>query len=91
MHDLDPARGIVLGSVIGFALWVALWGAIKFAPHLMEARSMVTQLILLVLAFVLFALATVGVPSGRFNFVAGGLACLALVHIIGYSGGRLLP
>lgn len=31
--------------------------------------------ILLVAAFVLFLLAFVGVPSDRFNLVAGGLAC----------------
>lgn len=41
-------------------------------------------LILWVLAFVLFALATVGVPSPpRFNLLAAGLACIALAELLG--------
>jgi hypothetical protein len=33
------------------------------------------DLILLVFAFVLFILASVGVPSGRYNLIGAGLAC----------------
>jgi hypothetical protein len=33
------------------------------------------DLLLLVFAFVFFVLAAVGVPSGRFNLIGGGLAC----------------
>ena len=41
------------------------------------------SLILLVAAFVLFILATVGVPSPpRFNLVAAGLACLTAVQLL---------
>ncbi|HEX3747566.1 MAG TPA: hypothetical protein VHW09_26710 [Bryobacteraceae bacterium] len=31
--------------------------------------------ILLVFAFVLFVLAAVGIPSGRYNLIGAGLAC----------------
>lgn len=34
------------------------------------------NLILEVFAFVLFVLAAVGVPSGRYNLIGTGLACL---------------
>jgi len=39
------------------------------------------KLVLIVLALVLFALAAVGVPSGRFGLIAGGLFawCLSTV------------
>jgi hypothetical protein len=41
------------------------------------------HLILLVASFVLFVLATVGVPSPpRFNLVAAGLACWVLTYLI---------
>lgn len=40
-----------------------------------------TDLILYVLALVLFLIAAAGVPSGRFNLVAAGLACLAATLI----------
>ena len=33
------------------------------------------ELILLVAAFVLFVIAAIGIPSGRFNLIAAGLAC----------------
>ncbi len=33
------------------------------------------HLVLLVFAFVLFVLAAFGVPSGRWNLIAAGLAC----------------
>lgn len=40
--------------------------------------------ILLVGAFVLFVLATIGVPaSPRFNLLAGGLACLVAAQLFG--------
>lgn len=40
-------------------------------------------LILLVLAFVLFLLAAISVPSGRVNLVAAGLACWVLSVMLG--------
>lgn len=43
--------------------------------------------ILLVAAFVLFVLAGIGVPSGRFNLTAFGLACAMLAALLGYGGG----
>lgn len=46
-------------------------------------------LILLVFAFVLFALAAFGVPGGRFNLVAAGLAFWVLSVLLG-QGGSLL-
>ena len=33
------------------------------------------ELILLVASFVLFVIAAIGIPSGRFNLIAAGLAC----------------
>lgn len=42
----------------------------------------VLDLILLVAAFVLFALAAVGVPSPRVNLLAAGLACWVLSLLI---------
>lgn len=42
------------------------------------------NLILMVAAFVLFVLSTIGIPSpSRFNLMAGGLACWALAILIG--------
>jgi len=40
------------------------------------------DLILLVVAFVLFVLAAIGVPSSRVNLIAAGLACWVLTQII---------
>jgi hypothetical protein len=40
------------------------------------------SLILLVAAFVLFLLAAIGVPSGRVNLIAAGLACAALAQLL---------
>jgi hypothetical protein len=45
------------------------------------------QLILLIAAFILFVLATFGV-AGRFNLVAGGLACWVLSVLL--SSAHLL-
>ena len=39
-------------------------------------------LICWVFAFVLFALAAVGVPSGRVNLVGAGLTFAALAHLV---------
>lgn len=39
-------------------------------------------LILYVFAFVLFTCAAFGVPGGRFNLVAAGLACLTATLIL---------
>lgn len=45
---------------------------------------MSVSIILMVAAFVLFVLATVGVPSPpRFQMIAGGLACWVLAVILG--------
>jgi len=41
------------------------------------------KLILLVFAFVLFAIAAAGVPSGRWNLIAAGLACWAASEFVG--------
>lgn len=44
-------------------------------------------LILLVLAFVLFLLSAIGIPSPpRFNLMAGGLACWVLAVLLGAHG-----
>lgn len=44
---------------------------------------MLTTLLMLA-AFVLFALATIGIPSpARFNLLAGGLACWLAAQIFG--------
>lgn len=40
-------------------------------------------LILLVAAFVLFVLAAIGIPSGRVNLIAAGLACWVLSVMLG--------
>jgi hypothetical protein len=48
-----------------------------------EGVAMLTT-ILLVAAFVLFVLATIGVPSpSRFNLTAAGLACLVGAQLFG--------
>ena len=39
--------------------------------------------LLLVVAFVLFVLAALGLPAGRFNLLAAGLACWLLSQIMG--------
>lgn len=41
------------------------------------------NLILLVLAFVLFLVSAAGVASGRINLIAAGLACWVLSLILG--------
>lgn len=41
------------------------------------------SLILLVAAFVLFVLAAIGIPSGRVNLIASGLACWVLSVMLG--------
>jgi len=46
------------------------------------------SLLLLVVAFILFVLATFGV-GGRFNLIAAGLACWLLSIIIGSGGLHL--
>lgn len=43
----------------------------------------VFQLILLVLAFVLFLIAAAGIPTNRFSTVAAGLASWSLAEILG--------
>lgn len=40
------------------------------------------HLILLILAFVLFLIAAIGIPSGRFSLVAGGLASWVLSEVL---------
>lgn len=47
---------------------------------------MTINLILLVLAFVFFLLAAVGVPAGRISLVPAGLACWVLSLLIGTRG-----
>lgn len=42
--------------------------------------------ILLVAAFVLFVLAGIGIPSGRYNLIGWGLACAMLAALLGYGG-----
>ena len=41
------------------------------------------NLVLMVVAFVLFVLAAIGVPSSRFSLIAGGLACWVLTELLG--------
>ncbi len=41
------------------------------------------SIILIVFAFVLFVLAAVGVPGGRFNLTAAGLAFLTAAELLG--------
>lgn len=43
--------------------------------------------ILLVAALVFFALAGIGVPSGRYSLIGWGLACAMLAALLGYGGG----
>jgi hypothetical protein len=45
-------------------------------------------LVLLVLAFVLFLLAAIGVPSSRINLVAAGLAAYVASQLVGILGAR---
>jgi hypothetical protein len=42
--------------------------------------------ILLVMAFVLFVLAGIGVPAGRYSLGWFGLACAMLAALLGYGG-----
>lgn len=42
------------------------------------------ELILIVFAFVLFVLGAIGVPSGRYNLVAAGLACWIATLLVGH-------
>jgi hypothetical protein len=44
---------------------------------------MVLGQILLILAFILFVLAAIGVPSSRFNLLAAGLAVWVLAILVG--------
>lgn len=46
------------------------------------------SVVLIIVALVLFALAALSAPSGRFNLVAGGLFCWCLSGVIG-SGPAL--
>lgn len=39
--------------------------------------------VLLLVGFILFVLAAIGVPAGRINLVAAGLACWILTALIG--------
>jgi hypothetical protein len=48
-----------------------------------EEREMSVPNLLLVVAFVLFALAAFGLPVGRINLLAAGLACWLLSQILG--------
>lgn len=43
------------------------------------------SLILLIAAFLLFALGAIGVSSGKINLMSAGLACWVLSHIV--AGG----
>lgn len=36
----------------------------------------------LIVAFILFVLAAVGVPSGRLNLIAAGLACCVIAALV---------
>lgn len=42
----------------------------------------VLSLALLVVAFVIFIIAAIGVPVPRVNLIAAGLACVVLSHIL---------
>lgn len=42
----------------------------------------IIKIILLVAAFVLFVLGALGVPGGRINLVAAGLACWVLTYLM---------
>jgi len=48
---------------------------------------LVINQVLLIIAFVLFVLAALGVPSTRFNLIAAGLAFWSLAILIGGFGG----
>jgi hypothetical protein len=39
---------------------------------------------LLIAAFVLFVIAALGVPSGRFSLLSAGLACWVLSSLVGH-------
>ena len=41
------------------------------------------SLALIIAAFVLFVVAALGVPSGRVNLIAAGLACWVLSQLVG--------
>jgi hypothetical protein len=48
-----------------------------------EGETMtILTMFLAVMALVLFFLAMIGVPSGRYNLVAGGLFCITLAVLI---------
>jgi len=44
--------------------------------------TLTVDLILLIVGFILFVLAAIGVPSSRVNLVAAGLACWILTAIV---------
>ena len=46
------------------------------------------ELGLQIAAVVLFIIAAVGVPSGRFNLIAAGLACWAAASLVTGAGGH---
>jgi len=48
---------------------------------------MTISLLLLVVAFVLFVIAALGVATSRFNLIAAGLACFVLSLLLG--GGAI--
>lgn len=39
-------------------------------------------LALMMAAFILFVIAAIGVPTGRYSLMAAGLACMALAQIV---------
>ena len=39
--------------------------------------------LLLIIAFILFVLAAIGIPAGRVNLIAAGLACWVLSSLVG--------
>jgi hypothetical protein len=39
---------------------------------------------LLIAAFVLFVIAAIGIPSGRFSLLAAGLGCWVLSSLVGH-------
>lgn len=43
---------------------------------------MTIRLLLLMFAFVLFVLAAIGIPTGRYSLIAAGLACAAAALIV---------
>jgi hypothetical protein len=42
------------------------------------------SLLLMLVAFILFVLSAIGVPGGRVNLVAAGLACWSLSLLVGH-------